>query len=139
MKSEAILALCKLQFNKVIGLVALFYFFLFAFSSGTNPVVWQISYTFTQLFPSGQDYVAEFYPRGNYSVDYQCHTANFVPLNHFMIICLDIYIISQGSYWSWKTRKVMGFNCWSWKIIVCVVCKLLQAWSKDNKVEAAKL
>ena len=49
--------------------------------------------------------------------------ANFVPLNHLLIICLYIYIISQGSYRSWK-------------VIVCVVCKLLQARSKD-KIQAS--
>ena len=55
------MALYKVEVNKVIGSVALFFccfLFFCGVSCSTNPVVWQISYTFTQLFPLEQDYIA---------------------------------------------------------------------------------
>ena len=41
----------------------------------------------------------------------------------------------EFKYFSFQTWKVMEFNSWSWKIIVCVVRKLLQVSISKDKIK----
>ena len=86
------------------------------------------------------------------------------PINDYVVIASTSCVLSnllcmsiQGSYRSWKTWKVtefkyFSFQAWkvmefnivghgkSWKIIVCVVCKLLQLSKQgQNKIQASNV